>query len=223
MRTRTLLSTALAASLTLLAPAVMSQGAYPNKPVRMIVPFPAGQATDMVARMLAEGLGRIWGQQVVVENRPGVPGMMAGKEALPDGYTITFGTSGTLAVNPAVYAARENPDDRRMRQDFRVLHDWAEWSGVALRFPSRWHPARSVLAMRMAAALEDDAIQFLREDGAAQAGYHFDPPNESKTFRRLKRRERTWQRAMAAASAAGSAAACTTARVPRRCSSTRPG
>jgi 2-hydroxychromene-2-carboxylate isomerase len=60
------------------------------------------------------------------------------------------------AVNPAVYAARQNPDDRRMRQAFRVLHDWAEWSGVPLRFPSQWHPARSVLAMRMAAALEED-------------------------------------------------------------------
>lgn len=74
------------------------------------------------------------------------------------------------AVNPAVYAARENPDDRRMQQAFRVLHDWAEWSGVPLKFPSRWHPARSVLAMRAAAALEEDqpALErFAREAFAA--------------------------------------------------------
>lgn len=74
------------------------------------------------------------------------------------------------AVNPAVYAARENPDDRRMRQAFRVLHDWAEWSAVPLKFPSRWHPARSVLAMRSAASLEDDqpALErFAREAFAA--------------------------------------------------------
>jgi len=74
------------------------------------------------------------------------------------------------AVNPGVYAARQNPDDRRLRQAFRVLHDWAEWSGVTLRFPSRWHPARSVLAMRMAAALEDDSsvlLAFAREAFAA--------------------------------------------------------
>ena len=95
-----------------------AQATYPNKPVRMIVPFPAGQATDMVARMLAEGLGRIWGHQVVVENRPGVPGMMAGKEALPDGYTLTFGTSGTLAVNPAVYSKLTYDTQR----DYAMIH-----------------------------------------------------------------------------------------------------
>ena len=81
-----------------------AQDNYPNKPVRMIVPFPAGQATDIIARLMADSLGKIWGQQLVVENRPGVPGMMAGRDAAADGYTITLGTSGTLAVNPGVYS-----------------------------------------------------------------------------------------------------------------------
>jgi tripartite-type tricarboxylate transporter receptor subunit TctC len=94
---------------------------YPNKPVRMIVPFPAGQATDMVARMLADGLGRLWGQNVVVDNRPGVPGMMVGKDAAADGYTLTFGTSGTLAVNPAVMA-KLSYDAKR---DFTMIHGGA--------------------------------------------------------------------------------------------------
>lgn len=118
MRFRTVFSGWLAALLTVGAWSVCAQTAYPNKPVRMIVPFPAGQATDMVARMIAEGLSRSWGHQVVVENRPGVPGMMAGKEALPDGYTLTFGTSGTLAVNPAVYSKLTYDTQR----DFAMVH-----------------------------------------------------------------------------------------------------
>jgi tripartite-type tricarboxylate transporter receptor subunit TctC len=87
----------------------------------MIVPFPAGQATDMVARMLAEGLARLWGQPVVVDNRPGVPGMMAGKDAAPDGYTLTLGTSGTLAVNPAVMAKLAYDAKR----DYAMIHGGA--------------------------------------------------------------------------------------------------
>ena len=84
-----------------------SQPQYPAKPVRVIVPFPPGQAADIFARMLADRLSQTWGQQVVVENRGGgggVPGVMAGKEAAPDGYTWLVGTSGTLGVNPSVYA-----------------------------------------------------------------------------------------------------------------------
>ncbi len=84
-----------------------SQTAYPVKPVRVIVPFPPGQAADIFTRMLADRLSATWGQQVVVENRGGgggVPGVMAGKEAPPDGYTWLVGTSGTLGVNPSVYA-----------------------------------------------------------------------------------------------------------------------
>jgi tripartite-type tricarboxylate transporter receptor subunit TctC len=87
------------------APAA-AQG-YPSKPVRMIVPFPPGQATDIVARLLAEQLAKNWGQQVYVENRGGgggIPGMLAGREAAADGYTITFGTSGTIGANPGLYA-----------------------------------------------------------------------------------------------------------------------
>jgi 2-hydroxychromene-2-carboxylate isomerase len=74
------------------------------------------------------------------------------------------------AVNPGMYAAREDANNRRVKQAFRVMHDWAELSGVALRFPSQWHPARSVLAMRMAAALEPDPAglqQFANEAFAA--------------------------------------------------------
>jgi tripartite-type tricarboxylate transporter receptor subunit TctC len=97
---------AIAIAATLSAPGLpaLAQGSYPNKPVRMIVPFPPGQATDIIARFLADSLTKIWGQQVIVDNRASVQGMVAGRDAPADGYTITFGTSGTLAVNPAVFS-----------------------------------------------------------------------------------------------------------------------
>ena len=93
----------------LAAPAQAQQQAqtYPARTVRMIVPFPPGQATDIVARMVAERLAVVWGQPVIVDNRGGgggVPGMIAGRDAPADGYTIMIGTSGTVAVNPALYA-----------------------------------------------------------------------------------------------------------------------
>lgn len=84
----------------------LAQG-FPAKTVRMIVPFPPGQATDIVTRMLAERLTAAWNQTVIVENRAGgggVPGILAGRDAPADGYTITVGTSGTLGVNPGIYA-----------------------------------------------------------------------------------------------------------------------
>jgi tripartite-type tricarboxylate transporter receptor subunit TctC len=105
MRIRRRLALVLAA-LALAAPA-WSQTDYPAKPVRVIVPFPPGQAADIFTRMLADQLSQMWNHQVVVENRGGgggVPGVMAGKQAAPDGYTWLVGTSGTLGVNPSVYA-----------------------------------------------------------------------------------------------------------------------
>jgi tripartite-type tricarboxylate transporter receptor subunit TctC len=75
---------------------------------RSILAFPPGQAADIFARLLAERLTAVWKQTVIVENRAGgggVPGIVAGKSALPDGYTLTMGTSGTLGVNPGVYAS----------------------------------------------------------------------------------------------------------------------
>jgi tripartite-type tricarboxylate transporter receptor subunit TctC len=87
--------------------AAHAQVAYPTKPVRLVVPFPPGQATDIVARLLADALTKQWGQQVVVENRGGggsIPGMMAGRDAPADGYTLTFGTSGSIGVNPSLYS-----------------------------------------------------------------------------------------------------------------------
>jgi hypothetical protein len=90
---------------TLASPAT-AQGAWPSKTVRMIVPFPPGQAADVFTRMMAERLTEAWKQQVVVENKAGgggIPALEAGKAAAPDGYTIMNITSGTAGVNPSLY------------------------------------------------------------------------------------------------------------------------
>ena len=82
-----------------------AQAQYPNKPVRLIVPYPAGQATDIAARIIGEALGREWGQPVVIENIGGgaaIPGMVTGRGAPPDGYTLLMGTSAAMVVNPAI-------------------------------------------------------------------------------------------------------------------------
>ena len=82
--------------------------AYPAKPVRVIGALAAGQAADIFARMVAERLSVKWGQGVAVENRAGgggIPGVMAAKQAAPDGHTILVGTSGTLGVNPNIYSS----------------------------------------------------------------------------------------------------------------------
>ncbi len=71
------------------------------------------------------------------------------------------------AVNPAVYAKRDNPDTARMRHDSRVLHAWADWTGVMLNFPSAFHPAKSIHAMRMATALEENQANLAKFARAA--------------------------------------------------------
>jgi tripartite-type tricarboxylate transporter receptor subunit TctC len=96
---------ALLATPTLLPLAARAQSGWPERPVRIIVPFPPGQAADTFTRLVADQLSQRWPQRVVVENRgggAGAPGLEAGARAVPDGYTLTAGTSGTLGVNPSV-------------------------------------------------------------------------------------------------------------------------
>lgn len=83
-----------------------AQQAYPTKPIRMICPFPPGGTTDVVARLVAQKLTEAWGQQVVVDNRPGAGGIIGTEivtKAAPDGYTVLLGSITTHAVNPALY------------------------------------------------------------------------------------------------------------------------
>ncbi len=80
--------------------------AYPGKPVRMIVPSAPGGGTDIVARVIAQGLSEVWGQTVVVDNRGGAGGTagvtVAARASAPDGYTLLLGSNGHLSFAPAV-------------------------------------------------------------------------------------------------------------------------
>ena len=83
-----------------------STTAYPAKPVRILIGLSAGGATDVLTRVIAQRLAEAWGQSVVVENRPGATGMIAGEyvaKAAPDGYTLMIGFQSGLAVAPVLY------------------------------------------------------------------------------------------------------------------------
>lgn len=79
---------------------------YPSRPISLFVPFPPGGATDLMARTIGQRIFKKWGQNVVIENKPGAGGMLAATQvakAQPDGYTLFFGSSAQLAVNQSIY------------------------------------------------------------------------------------------------------------------------
>jgi len=99
------LAAAVMATCVLVAPSAWAQ-AFPSKAVKLVVPFPPGGSLDNVGRLLAQKLSEAWGQQVVVENKPGAGGNI-GADAVakspPDGYTVVMGALSTHAVNPSLY------------------------------------------------------------------------------------------------------------------------
>ena len=102
---RHLLATAALAPLAGVLPA-QAQSGWPNKPVRIVVPFAAGGTTDILARALAPELQRVFGQPFVVDNKPGAGGNTGAAEVAKaggDGYTLLMGTVGTHAINPSLY------------------------------------------------------------------------------------------------------------------------
>ncbi len=99
-------------------------GAYPSRPVRIIVPFTPGGTTDIFARLVGEKLSQSLGQQFVIENRGGAGGNLGAEavaKAEPDGYTLVMGTVGTHAINPSLYA----------RMPYDALADFAPVAYVA--------------------------------------------------------------------------------------------
>ncbi|PIT83437.1 tripartite tricarboxylate transporter substrate binding protein [Limnohabitans sp. 15K] len=83
-----------------------AQSAYPNKPIRLVVPFAVGGVTDTSGRLIAEQLSKRLGQQVIVDNKPGASGNIGTQmvaAAAPDGYTLLLGFDGTLVINPHVF------------------------------------------------------------------------------------------------------------------------
>lgn len=96
----------LAALLCTFAAATAGASGYPDKPIRLVVPFPPGGTTDLLGRVLATRLSETLGQQVIVDNRPGAGGTIGSDivaKAQPDGYTLLFGTVGTQSINASLY------------------------------------------------------------------------------------------------------------------------
>lgn len=129
---------------------------YPNRPIRMVVPFAAGGSSDTVARLLAQKLGTSLGQPVVVENRPGAGGnigMDSVAKAAPDGYTIVFSVP-SAAINPSLYA--KLPFDPV--KDFAPVVHVCNVTGILVVHPSV--SARSLAEFISLARAKPDAINF---------------------------------------------------------------
>jgi tripartite-type tricarboxylate transporter receptor subunit TctC len=109
MRLLRTLSAVLVLALGASATTAMAQGAaagFPSRPIKIIVPFSPGGATDVLARMFGQELSKAWGQPVVVENKPGAGGNIgaeAGAKAAPDGHTLLLVAAGFMAVSPSLY------------------------------------------------------------------------------------------------------------------------
>lgn len=117
----------LAAALLLGACALpaLAQADYPNKPVKMLIGFPPGQATDTLGRAVAQRLSTQLGQQFVVDNRPGAAGIIATQAVMgapADGYTLLVSSSGPLAVNPGLYS----------KLPYDPIKDFAPVAGIAI-------------------------------------------------------------------------------------------
>jgi tripartite-type tricarboxylate transporter receptor subunit TctC len=122
----------------LAAPAVAQD--YPSRPITLIVPYAAGGGNDLMARTAAEKMSKTLGQQIVIENRGGAGGSIATRQiakAEPDGYTLGLGGTGTLAINPTLYAFSYDP-----RKDFAPVGLIATSALVVCVHPSL--PVRSI-------------------------------------------------------------------------------
>jgi tripartite-type tricarboxylate transporter receptor subunit TctC len=122
------------------APCAVSAQTYPQRPITLVVPYPAGGGNDVLARLVAEKMSHSLGQQIVVENRGGAGGTIATRQvakSAPDGYTLLIATS-SLAINPSLYPnVGYDP-----RKDFAPVGLIASSSNVALVHPSV--PASSI-------------------------------------------------------------------------------
>ena len=119
-----------------LSPTFAAAQTYPDKPVKMIVPFAAGGGTDMIARLMAKHLTARLGQSVIVENRGGangIVGLQALKSAAPDGYTIAVASDGPLVMNHGLYKEKLPYDSRK---DFTPIAMMIKFTGMFVANPS---------------------------------------------------------------------------------------
>ena len=136
--------------LAAMLPGAAGAAEYPARPIRMVVPYAPGGASDFFARILAERFTAAWGQQVIVDNRAGAGGNIGSDivaKANPDGYTMLLGTSGSNAVNPSLYA--KLPYDAK--RDLALIAMVASTANILV--VRAQHPAKSVQdIIRMAKA-----------------------------------------------------------------------
>lgn len=112
-----------------------AQNGYPSRPIRIIVPFPAGGGADLWARVIGQKLGDTWGQNLVIDNRTGASGIIGTElaaKAPPDGYTLLMGTTGTHTTNPAVF--RKLPYDPV--KDFAPITNFVDTPFMLVTHPS---------------------------------------------------------------------------------------
>jgi len=123
---------------------VCAQAAYPSRPIKLVVPYPPGALTDILARAIGERLGAALGQPVVVDNKPGA-GTLVGAEFVakqaPDGYTLLMATSTTLGISPALY----QPSPINPVKDFAPISPVGTVNFFLIANPS--FPAKSVKEM----------------------------------------------------------------------------
>lgn len=145
-------------TLALLAASPWSLGqGFPNRPVKLIVPFPPGGGTDILARPIAQKLAELWGQPVVIDNRGGAGGNIGTKaaaEAPADGYTLIFGVLGTHAVNQSLYANAGFDATR----DFAAITLIANTPNIVVVHPSV--PARSIGELIAVARQKPGALNY---------------------------------------------------------------
>jgi tripartite-type tricarboxylate transporter receptor subunit TctC len=110
---------------------VTAQPAYPDRPVRLIVPFAPGGVTDIAARLVGQSLSKKWSQQVVIENKPGAGGVIGVETAIrspPDGYTLLMATNGEITINPAIMAKAKYDSQRDLMPIAMVTNTPFVWS-----------------------------------------------------------------------------------------------
>ena len=143
----------------------LAQTAYPARPIRVIVPFAPGGASDLLPRMLGQKLTEAWGQQVIIDNRPGAAGnigMELGSKAAADGYTLTSAPNGNLVVNPHMYA--KLPYD--VFRDFAPISLLATVQNVLVVHPSL--PVKSVSDLVALAKARPGALTYASPGNGSQ-------------------------------------------------------
>jgi tripartite-type tricarboxylate transporter receptor subunit TctC len=156
---------AVASSLALLASPAVVQAAYPEKPIRMIVPFPPGGGTDALARILAPQLSASLGQQILIDNRGGAQGGIGtalGAKAPADGYTLVFAHSGALTINPHMY---RNPGYDTLK-DFAAVSRGTEMPYILVLHPSV--PAKSMKELAALARAHPGVLTFASTSAGPQ-------------------------------------------------------